>query len=43
MKLFDSYMKDIDQSMLLGMKMMYGGSATRAEFNDMTRAHRENL
>lgn len=42
MKFFDSYSKNIDQSMLLGMKMMYGGSVTRAEFADMMRAHREN-
>lgn len=32
--------KDIDQSTLLGMKMMYGGSVTRAEFEDMVRARR---
>lgn len=43
MKAFDSYMKDIDQSMMLGMRMMYGGSVTRAEFDEMIRSHREKL
>ncbi len=35
MKLFDN----IDRTMMLGMRMMYGGSVTRAEFNDMMREH----
>lgn len=42
MKFFDNRMKDIDQSMMLGMKMMYGGSVTRAEFSELMREHREN-
>lgn len=33
--------KDIDQSTLLGMKMMYGGSVTRTEFENMMRERRE--
>ena len=33
--------KDIDQSTLLGMKMLYGGSVSRTEFEDMVRTHRE--
>ena len=41
MKFFDN----VDRTMMLGMRMMYGGSVTRAEFNDMMnerRAHSEH-
>lgn len=37
MKFFDS----IDRTMALGMRMMYGGSVTRAEFDDMMTEHRK--
>ena len=41
MKFFDN----VDRTMMIGMRMMYGGSVTRAEFNDMMnerRAHSEH-
>ena len=41
MKFFDN----VDRTMMLGMRMMYGGSVTRAEFNYMMnerRAHSEH-
>lgn len=36
MKTFDT----LDRTMLLGIRMMYGGSVTRAEFNDMMNERR---
>ena len=36
MKFFDN----IDRTMMLGIRMMYGGSVTRAEFDDMMAEHR---
>lgn len=38
MKFFDS----IDRTMSLGMRMMYGGSVTRAEFDDMMTERRKH-
>ncbi|MDO4287052.1 MAG: hypothetical protein Q4C40_04935 [Eubacteriales bacterium] len=35
MKLFENDMNGMNKSMMLGMKMMYGGNVTRAEFDDM--------
>lgn len=44
MKLFDNYMKnmgeDAFQEMILGVRSASGAHVTRAEFNDMVRAHR---
>ncbi|MDO4173889.1 MAG: hypothetical protein Q4D42_03915 [Eubacteriales bacterium] len=40
MKFFDNYVKNFDESMMLGIKTMYGGSVTRSEFDDMLRERR---
>ncbi|MDO4173890.1 MAG: hypothetical protein Q4D42_03920 [Eubacteriales bacterium] len=40
MKFFNNNASDLDKSMMLGMRMMYGGSVTRSEFDDMIRERR---